>query len=240
MKSIYKYMVLAVALLIVDTAAAQEVVTDQLIYDRVTGYMANPESVEQVAIKSNKNLQTIRWEHDITLWYGAPGFVSELLLDKVAFGCGCDIGPEPFQTGIMNMRTYTGPLYQLSTLGLSYSKQVKPWLGVGAKATFAATWQSEYDVYTNAPLYNYNMYNVAALLDFRFSWLRREKVEMYSSIGVGLMAHIERANGGLTPMVDAALVGLKIGKKFYGFIEIGAGVGGSARGGFGIRFNSKK
>jgi hypothetical protein len=41
-------------------------------------------------------------------------------------------------------------------------------------------------------------------------------------------------------MVDAALVGLKIGKKFYGFIEIGAGVGGSARGGFGIRFNSKK
>lgn len=240
MKSIYRYMVLAVALLIVDTAAAQEVVTDQLIYDRVTGYMANPESVEQVAIKSNKNLQTIRWEHDITLWYGAPGLVSELLLDKVVFGCGCDIVPESFQTGIMNMRTYTGPLYQLSTLGLSYSKQIKPWLGVGAKAMFAATWQSEYDVYTNAPLYNYNMYNIAALLDFRFSWLRREKVEMYSSVAAGLMAHIERANGGLVPMFDVAFLGLKVGKKFYGFIEIGAGVGGSARGGFGIRFNSKK
>lgn len=232
-------MVLVVAFFMATTATAQEVVTDQLIYDRVTGYMANPESVEQGAIKSSKNLQTIRWEHDITLWYGAPGLVSELLLDKVVFGCGCDIGPLPFPNELQELRTYTGPMYQLSTLGLSYSKQVKPWLGVGAKATFAAIWQKEYDTYTNAPLYNYDTYNIAALLDFRFSWLRREKVEMYSSIGIGLMAHIERANGGLTPMADVALIGLKIGKRFYGFVEVGAGVGGSARGGFGIRFNSK-
>lgn len=232
-------MVLVVAFFMATTAMAQEVVTDQLIYDRVTGYMANSESVEQGAIKSSKNLQTIRWEHDITLWYGAPGLVSELLLDKVVFGCGCDIGPLPFPNELQELRTYTGPMYQLSTLGLSYSKQVKPWLGVGAKATFAATWQKEYDTYTNAPLYNYDTYNIAALLDFRFSWLRREKVEMYSSIGIGLMAHIERANGGLTPMADVALIGLKIGKRFYGFVEVGAGVGGSARGGFGIRFNSK-
>lgn len=233
-------MVSAVVLFTASTATAQEVITDQLIYDRVTGYMAAPGEVEQVTLKPNKNIQTIRWEHDITLWYGAPGLISELLLDKVVFGCGCDIGPLPFQEGIEDKRTYTGPLYQLSTLGISYSKQVKPWLGVGAKATFGATWQSEYDTYTREPLYNYNQYNVAALLDFRFSWLRREKVEMYSSVGVGLMAHIERANGGVTPMVDIAFVGLKIGKRFYGFIEVGAGVGGSARGGFGIRFNSKK
>jgi hypothetical protein len=239
MKSVYKYIVLAMALFAASAASAQ-VVTDQFIYDRVTGYMASPDQVEQVAFKTNKNIQDIRWEHDITLWYGAPGLISELLLDKVVFGCGCDVGPLPFQDGIQDMRTYTGPLYQLSTLGLSYSKQVKPWLGVGAKATFGATWQSEFDTYTNEPLYDYNMYNVAALLDFRFSWLRLEYVEMYSSVGVGLMAHIERANGGLTPMADVAFVGLKVGKTFYGFIEVGAGVGGSARGGFGIRFNSKK
>lgn len=221
------------------SASSAQVVTDQFVYDRISGYMASPDQVEQMALKPSKNIQTIRWDHDITLWYGAPGLISELLLDKVVFGCGCDVGPLPFQDGIQDMRTYTGPLYQLSTLGLSYSKQVKPWLGVGAKATFGATWQSEFDTYTNEPLYDYNMYNVAALLDFRFSWLRLEYVEMYSSVGVGLMAHIERANGGLTPMADVAFVGLKVGKTFYGFIEVGAGVGGSARGGFGIRFNSK-
>lgn len=238
MKSIYRYMVLAVALLIVDTAAAQEVVTDQLVYDRITGYMTMPDEVEVLSVRPSKNIQDIRWEHDITLWYGAPGLVSELLLDKVVFGYA-DFGPRPFPNELQELRTYTGPLYQLSTLGLSYSKQVKPWLGVGAKATFAAIWQQEYDTYTRLPLYNYDVYNIAALLDFRFSWLRREKVEMYSSVGIGLMAHIERASGGLAPMADVALIGLKIGKRFYGFVEIGAGVGGSARGGFGFRFNSK-
>ena len=238
MKSIYKYMVLAVALLIVDTAAAQEVVTDQLVYDRITGYMTMPDEVEVLSVKPSKNIQDIRWEHDITLWYGAPGVVSELLLDNVVFGYA-DIGPRPFPYELQELRTYTGPMYQLSTLGLSYSKQVKPWLALGAKATFAATWQKEYDTYTRLPLYNYDMYNIAALFDVRFSWLRREKVEMYSSVGIGLMAHIERASGGLAPMADVAFVGLKIGRGFYGFVEIGAGVGGSARGGFGIRFNSK-
>lgn len=237
MKSIYRYMVLAVALFVANGVAAQEIVTDQLVYDRITGYMTMPDEVEVLSVRPS-NIQDIRWEHDITLWYGAPGLISELLLDKVVFGYA-DFGPRPFPNELQELRTYTGPLYQLSTLGLSYSKQVKPWLGVGAKATFAAIWQQEYDTYTRLPLYNYDVYNIAALLDFRFSWLRREKVEMYSSVGIGLMAHIERASGGLAPMADVALIGLKIGKRFYGFVEIGAGVGGSARGGFGFRFNSK-
>lgn len=240
MKSIYKYMVLVVALFMATTVMAQETVTDQLVYDRVTGYMSAPAGVEKLEVKQKKNIQDIRWEHDITLWYGAPGLVSEFLLDKVVFGCGCDVGPLPFPSKLQSLRTYTGPLYQLSTLGLSYSKQLKPWLGVGAKATFAGLWQQEYDTYTNEPLYDYNVYNIAALLDFRFSWLRREKVEMYSSVGIGFLVHVERASGGYAPIADVAFLGLKIGKRFYGFVEIGAGVGGSARGGFGIRFNSKK
>jgi hypothetical protein len=41
-------------------------------------------------------------------------------------------------------------------------------------------------------------------------------------------------------MGDVALLGLKVGRSFYGFLEIGAGVGGSVRGGFGVRFNDKK
>ena len=41
-------------------------------------------------------------------------------------------------------------------------------------------------------------------------------------------------------MADVALAGLKVGRGFYGFIEVGAGVGGSVRGGFGFRFNTKK
>jgi hypothetical protein len=31
-----------------------------------------------------------------------------------------------------------------------------------------------------------------------------------------------------------------LGRSFYGFVEIGAGIGGSVRGGIGVRFNDKK
>ena len=107
------------------------------------------------------------------------------------------------------------------------------------KSTFAGIWQGVYDVCTDRHLYNEGVWNITAMVDARFSWLRLRNVEMYSSVAVGLCAHIEYCHGNLWPMCDVALVGLKIGRSFYGFVEIGAGVGGSVRGGLGVRFNGK-
>ena len=240
MKSIYKYMVLVVALTVSATVVAQERVGEKLVYDRITGYMTTESEVEQLPVKPSKNIQEIRWEHDLSLWCGVPGVASELLLGNWSSNAIYDAGPPSFSQGLLNLRTYAGPIYQLTTLGISYSKQLEPWLALGAKATFAAAWQNVYDTYTDELLYNNDVYNLAALFDVRFNWLRRTNVEMYSSVALGLCAHVERANGGVFPMADVALVGLKVGRGFYGFVEVGAGVGGSVRGGLGIRFNTKK
>lgn len=242
MKSIYKYMVLAVALMLSTATMAQERVDEKLVYDRITGYMTAESEVEKLPLKPSKNIQDVRWEHDLSLWYGAPGVVSELLLGNQVFEDGPTgvYGPPAFRQSLHELRTYTGPVYQLTTLGLSYSKRVNPWLALGAKATFGAAWQNVYDTYTDELLYNNNVYNIAALFDVRFNWLRRTNVEMYSSVALGLLAHAERANGGIAPMADVAFVGIKVGRGFYGFVEVGAGVGGSVRGGLGFRFNTKK
>ncbi|MBO5831184.1 MAG: hypothetical protein J6R01_06240 [Alistipes sp.] len=239
MKSIYKYMVLAVALMLSTATMAQERVDEKLVYDRITGYMTTESEVEKLPVEPSKNIQDVRWEHDLSLWYGAPGLVSELLLGNQVFG-DADYGPLAFGQSLHELRTYTGPVYQLTTLGLSYSKSLQPWLALGAKATFGAAWQNVYDTYTDELLYNNNVYNIAALFDVRFNWLRRTNVEMYSSVALGLLAHAERANGGIAPMADMAFVGIKVGRGFYGFVEVGAGVGGSVRGGLGFRFNTKK
>ncbi|MBO7307439.1 MAG: hypothetical protein J6U59_05375 [Alistipes sp.] len=239
MKSIYKYMVLAVALMLSTATMAQERVDEKLVYDRITGYMTTESEVEKLPVEPSKNIQDVRWEHDLSLWYGAPGLVSELLLGNQVFG-DADYGPLAFGQSLHELRTYTGPIYQLTTLGLSYSKSLQPWLALGAKATFGAAWQNVYDTYTDELLYNNNVYNIAALFDVRFNWLRRTNVEMYSSVALGLLAHAERANGGIAPMADVAFVGIKVGRGFYGFVEVGAGVGGSVRGGLGFRFNTKK
>ena len=218
---------------------AQERVDEKLVYDRITGYMTTESEVEKLPVEPSKNIQDVRWEHDLSLWYGAPGLVSELLLGNQVFG-DADYGPLAFGQSLHELRTYTGPIYQLTTLGLSYSKSLQPWLALGAKATFGAAWQNVYDTYTDELLYNNNVYNIAALFDVRFNWLRRTNVEMYSSVALGLLAHAERANGGIAPMADVAFVGIKVGRGFYGFVEVGAGVGGSVRGGLGFRFNTKK
>ena len=232
-------MVLAVALMLSTATMAQERVDEKLVYDRITGYMTTESEVEKLPVEPSKNIQDVRWEHDLSLWYGAPGLVSELLLGNQVFG-DADYGPLAFGQSLHELRTYTGPIYQLTTLGLSYSKSLQPWLALGAKATFGAAWQNVYDTYTDELLYNNNVYNIAALFDVRFNWLRRTNVEMYSSVALGLLAHAERANGGIAPMADVAFVGIKVGRGFYGFVEVGAGVGGSVRGGLGFRFNTKK
>ena len=232
-------MVLAVALMLSTATMAQERVDEKLVYDRITGYMTTESEVEKLPVEPSKNIQDVRWEHDLSLWYGAPGLVSELLLGNQVFG-DADYGPLAFGQSLHELRTYTGPVYQLTTLGLSYSKSLQPWLALGAKATFGAAWQNVYDTYTDELLYNNNVYNIAALFDVRFNWLRRTNVEMYSSVALGLLAHAERANGGIAPMADMAFVGIKVGRGFYGFVEVGAGVGGSVRGGLGFRFNTKK
>lgn len=233
-----RYIILALTLFAVCSAHAQEVVTDQLIYNRVTGFMERSDSVAESVVTS-KNIQDIRFKHDLRITYGAPGLLSWYFLDELGFGCGCDVGPD-FIYDTQELRTKHGPRYILSTLGLSYSQQLRPWLALGAKTTFAGTWQNVYDTYTNEKLYHNRMFNITAMLDARFSYLRREKVELYSAISAGLVCHLERAGGGLGPMLDAVLFGVSFGRSFYGFVEVGAGIGGSARAGLGYRFNSKK
>lgn len=233
-----RYILLALTIFAVLSAQAQEVVDDQLIYNRVTGFMETTESLDDNKVTS-KNIQDIRFKHDLRITYGAPGFLSWYLLDEIGFGCGCDVGPN-FIGDMNSLREKRGPKYILSTVGLSYGQQLRPWLSLGGKATFAGTWQNIYDTYTNKKLYHDRMFNIAAMLDARFSYLRRDKVELYSAISAGLVCHLERAGGGLGPMFDVVLFGASFGRTFYGFVEVGAGIGGSARVGLGYRFNSKK
>lgn len=234
----YKYIVaLFVALSVCGVTKAQDVVSEATIYEHVTDFMKSDSDNIKHSIVTPKNIQTIRYEHDLRITYGAPGIISWLLLDP-SFGY-YDM-PMEFPAYIDELRTKSSPRYTLYTFGLSYMKQYKPWLTLGCKTTFACEWQKVYDTITEEYLYSNNRYNVAIMLDARFSWLRREKVELYSSFALGLLAHIERANGGIVPMADAAFIGVSVGRNIYGFAEIGAGIGGSVRVGLGYRFNSKK
>lgn len=236
---IYRHIVATLLIISVySVAEAQEVVTDELIYNRVTGFMEVQSKSSEGLVPKVDDSQMIAFKHDVRLNYGAPGLISWLMLDtNYTHYYEAD---RRFPNQISDLRVKDGPTYVLATLGLSYSQQLRPWFALGCKTTFAAKWQRCYDLFTGEKLYNNNVYNISAMVDCRFNWLRRERVGMYSSVAVGAMAHLDRADGLLVPMFDFALIGVTFGRTLYGFVEVGVGVGGSVRAGLGYRFNCKK
>ena len=237
MKRVYIYILLCVALLSSATLTAQSI-SDELVYNCITGYMTSESNIDKEAMPS-KNIQQIRWKHNIRIGYGAPSITSWMFThDGFPGVVCCDLGPmqQTLRERIHNSRYHESAERYLHSLYAEYTTSINPWFSIGAKCTFAAKWFAEYNSQTNELFARHNAYDIGALLNMRFEWLRHESVQMYSTIGVGLAAHFERAEGRYLPMFDATFVGLSVGRSFYGFVELGGGISGSLRGGFGVRF----
>ncbi len=236
MKRVYTYILLGIALLSSATLSAQ-IISDELVYDRITGYMTSESNIDTEA-KPSKNIQHIRWKHNIRIGYGAPSIISWMFTHDAVPGAACCDLPliHSLREQIRNNRYYETAERYLHSLYAEYTTSINPWFSIGAKCTFAAKWLSEYDSHTHELFARHNAYDIGALLNMRFEWLRRESVQMYSTVGVGLAAHFERAEGRCLPMFDVTFVGLSVGRSFYGFVELGEGISGSLRGGFGVRF----
>ena len=151
MKRLYRYIVACIAMLcaLQQLSAQETVITDQLIYDRVSGYMVSGD------VELSQMTENIRWNNDITLWYGAPGFISEGLLGNLFYGIMYDEDIDMSVSERLNdLRITRGPRYKFSTIGLSYARQLRPWFSLGVKSTFAAIWEYKCDVFTNERLYD--------------------------------------------------------------------------------------
>ena len=230
-------MVLAVLLAVSPLHAQEVVVTDQLIYDRTTGFMTAPDEYNIDDTEPRKNIQEVRWSNNLRVGYGVPSLISIMFSSGGIMGdCDCAMPQRDFGDTLHDVRYYNTPTLTLQSLYVEYMRTINPWFSMGVKGTFAAQWSSLYNAHTNELFIRNNSYAISALLNLRFEWLRRHSVQMYSGVGAGLAARIERANGALIPMFDLTLVGLSVGRSFYGFVEIGEGISGSLRGGFGVRF----
>ena len=86
MRHLYKYIMAALFALVVDMATAQEVVSDELIRDRVTSYTPTSDNdvnnLTSVNYIGHKVEESVRWTNDIRIGYGAPGVFSLLMLDE--------------------------------------------------------------------------------------------------------------------------------------------------------------
>lgn len=141
-----------------------------------------------------------------------------------------------------NLLEHKGATYVSGAWTLSYSCRIKKWFEVGGALSYYGYYTSTFSNFDNSKLYGYNLHYISVMPTFRFSWLNRPFVRLYSTIGLGVMVEAERWLHRSTNLYLSAQftpVGIAVGKSLFGFAELGFGTQGMALVGIGYRFNDK-
>ena len=216
-------------------AAAQYVAEQQAALNEAS------DSQPIIVYRKSNNIQDIRWRHNLRVSIGVPSLITSLAMDAL-WDVEPDVISDPGRISdrLASSRYYDSPTYFLTNVALEYGYAIKSWLHIGAKAAFAGSWSSSRHIITDQLHRRNNNYFTAAVTNVRFEWLRRNNVQLYSSIGVGVQVIIYDYDTEVYPIWDHTFIGCSFGRAFYGFVELGGGASGSLRAGIGYRFNGKK
>ena len=188
--------------------------------------------VENGNVKVTKIVPVWDKKHDLRLSVGSYSLAATLFTD--GFSC-CGIEPS-FPEEILSNVSYTTPQRFWGAYSLSYAYHTRRWFEVGGTLTYAFTTQQRRYMEDDTLIEKMNGHALSAMATFRFNYLYREKVSLYSTVSVGLVG----GTGLALPWMDATLFGCTFGKKVFGFAELGVGLGGWGRVGIGYRFDAKK
>lgn len=134
-------------------------------------------------------------------------------------------------------KDYKGNSFTTGNISAEYAWDLKKWLTASISASTDIFWTNYHDAINSEKTDS----SVGALVHVmgkaRFNWVSREVVRMYSSISLGFIAGYEPREIIGLPGIQIAPVGIEIGRKIFGFGEIGFGTMYlGAMGGIGYRF----
>ena len=175
-------------------------------------------------------------QHDIRLGIGSVSLFPLMLLEADWGLVDYEVVVPSFRQQIKEADYYKGAQYFTGILSLSYTYQLRRWCQLGGTVNFAAVTRPYYYNITNKKAYDRNSYFASIMPTVRFTYLNREKVQLYSAVSLGVAVGIYEA----VPCYDFTLFGCSFGKSLFGFAEIGNGFGGWGRVGIGYRFGSTK
>lgn len=138
-----------------------------------------------------------------------------------------------------------GPTHRY-TLSLDYGYWVNEWLSVGASVTYMAGLRNIFDNLTKERMMTLHDGDLSIMPIVRMAWYRRGIVQLYSSIGVGIDINIWELNydgrdiqHDIYFALDTKFIGIAVGRKCFGFVEVGYGSRGLINAGIGVRINNK-
>ncbi len=190
---------------------------------------------EQNAVKVTRVKPKRVDQHDLRIGIGSPSLGLGLFVTTYAD----DYYYKNFREEILDAKTYDAGTYFTGIYSLSYAYHSRRWLQCGATVNFALLTNPTRYVEDNTLKSRETGFMVSVMPTFRFVYLYREKVQLYSTVSVGLAGG---SSGMMLPWADFTLIGCTFGRKLFGFVELGSltGTGGCGRVGIGYRFDSKK
>lgn len=131
-----------------------------------------------------------------------------------------------------------GSAYTFGGLAAEYGLNFRKWFTLGFNLSASGAWRDVYD-----PLTSVTGRRSAAIISVmpvaRFLWVRTTYVRMYSSIGAGVYFCASSNEFSADAAVCIVPVGMQIGRKIFGFMETGGGIGCNMLGvkaGIGVKF----
>lgn len=211
---------------------------------------------------------TLSWKqtlqrHDIQFGIGDP-LIAGLSNDRFPLfsKCGnglfskCDYEQEHDATDWFSPDTYTTGVIATPTISIGYKYRFAKWFWLGGTVSYTGFFETIYDRVSDIKYSSENSHLLVVMPEVRFSWLNTKYVTLYSGIGIGVgflfdniyytedYGHIKAGYSSehvrLAPTGQLTFVGIHVGRKWYGFTEIGIGSKGIIQAGFGCNFNSKK
>ena len=176
-------------------------------------------------------------QHDIRLGIGSVSLFPLMLLEADWGLVDYEVVVPSFRQQIKEADYYKGAQYFTGILSLSYTYQLRRWCQLGGTVNFAAVTRPYKDCVTHKKAYDKNSYLGSIMPTVRFTYLNREKVQLYSAVSLGVTSDFRYE---VLPCYDFTLFGCAFGKTLFGFAEIGNGFGGWGRVGIGYRFSSSK
>ncbi len=182
--------------------------------------------------------------HDIQFGIGDPAL---LFLNNTDICIGCDYYPlqqnaDSWFEDYVNALTFAAP-----TINFEYRYRFAKWFWFGAATSFTPI-INKWSKQEPGNEFTDHLYFISIMPSVRFSWLNKKYVTLYSGLSIGCMVVTgskylpeERATkqqtwANFTGQLTA--VGVQVGKKWYGFTEVGFGAQGFVKAGFGYKFQS--
>lgn len=226
-------LLLAAGILAADIAAAQPP-------KNVPGH-TEPARKHDVQLPAGHNTWRTEPRHDLSLKVGAFPFTAGngplgLLMDNDDTWVYTGIFATP--DAMQDAKVRYSPRTTAGGITLTYTYRATHVLSVGAAFTYTGLYGNVTDARSGRKIASNNTTTLCIAPMLRLQWLNRPIVRCYSSLAIGPAIDMMSIDDSSETYIglSATIAGVSVGRRLYGFAEVGSGMQGIFSAGIGYRF----